>query len=239
MPIISALRNHLGQIKKAHAGLLLLVALILAAASLAGFAWLSEEMLEGDARQFDDIVRTTVHGFASPALTLVMQALSLLGSVAVTIVLTLLAAILLYYFRLRRAIVFLGIIMAGAGVLDFVLKHAFHRARPTPYFGIDPTSYSFPSGHALGALCFYGALAVILSVPAKRVARLLVWTIALLLVAGIGLSRIYLGVHYPSDVVAGYCAASVWLGMVFVIDKLFDPAFVKGPDSSPAGVRPV
>ncbi len=235
MPL-AAQRNNLGRIKKSHAGLLLLVALFLAAASLAGFAWLAEEMLEGDTRRFDDLVRTAVHGFAAPGVTHVMQALSVLGSVAVTIVLTFLAAIVLYYFHLRRAIVFLGIIMAGAGVLDFVLKQAFHRIRPIPYFGSDPASYSFPSGHALGALCFYGALAIILSVPAKRVARLLIWTLAVLLVAGIGLSRIYLGVHYPSDVVAGYSAAIVWVGMVFVIDRLLEPASAEAANA-PTGAH--
>lgn len=236
MPL-AALRTRFGRIKISHAGLLLLLGLFLVAASLAGFAWLAEEMLEGDTRRFDDVVRTAVHGFAAPGLTHVMQVLSFLGSVAVTIALTFLAAIVLYYFHLRRATVFLGVIMAGAGVLDFVLKQAFHRTRPIPYFGSDPASYSFPSGHALGALCFYGALAIILSIPAKRVARLLIWTVAVLLVAGIGLSRIYLGVHYPSDVLAGYSAAIVWVGMVFVIDRLLEPASPESPDS-PAGAQP-
>lgn len=232
MSFIAAARKQIGQVRKAKLGVLLLVALLLSAASLFFFAWLAEEMLEGDARRFDDMVRSAVHGFASPGMTHLMQGLSFLGSVAVTIALTLLAASVLYYYNLRRAIVFLGVIMAGAGVLDLVLKHAFHRVRPTAYFGNDPASYSFPSGHALGALCFYGALAIILSVPAKRVARLLIWTVAVLLVAGIGLSRIYLGVHYPSDVVAGYSAAIVWLGTVYIIDKLFDPAYSNAQDST-------
>ena len=73
-----------------------------------------------------------------------------------------------------------------------------------------PSSYSFPSGHALGSLCFYGILAAILAGRARgRGAEFCIWVATVLLVGMIGLSRIYLGVHYPSDVIAGYCAAAV------------------------------
>jgi undecaprenyl-diphosphatase len=100
------------------------------------------------------------------------------------------------------------------------LKHAFHRPRPVAFFGAAPSSYSFPSGHALGSFCFYGMLAAILAAPARgRVAKFCVWTAAVLLVGMIGFSRIYLGVHYPSDVIAGYCAAAVWVGAVGVLDR--------------------
>jgi undecaprenyl-diphosphatase len=105
-------------------------------------------------------------------------------------------------------------------VLDLALKHTFHRARPIGFFGISPSSYSFPSGHALGSLCFYGVLAAILSARVRgRAARFCIWIAASILVTLIGFSRIYLGVHYPSDVIAGYCAAAVWVGMVVFLDR--------------------
>ena len=236
MPLVSVLRNYFGNQKKADVGLLLLAALLLAAAALFFFGWLAEEVLEGDAKRFDDLVRTAVHSFASPALTRVMQGLSLLGSVASVAVLTLLAAFLFFYFHLHRAATFLVVIMVGAAILDLSLKHAFHRTRPIPYFGMAPASYSFPSGHALGSLCFYSALAIILSARASHTIRIVIWTMATLLIAGIGLSRIYLGVHYPSDVLAGYSAAIFWVGTVFVIDKCLPPA-AKGPELS--SVQPV
>jgi undecaprenyl-diphosphatase len=111
--------------------------------------------------------------------------------------------------------------MAGAAVLDVVLKLAFHRVRPTAYFGTSPGSFSFPSGHALGSLCFYGALAVILSAHiTKKKTRAIIWTVALGIAGIIGLSRIYLGVHYPSDVLAGYSAGVVWVGAVGFSDKI-------------------
>jgi undecaprenyl-diphosphatase len=109
----------------------------------------------------------------------------------------------------------MAVTMAGDVVLDVVLKHAFHRPRPVAFFGTSPGSYSFPSGHAMGALCFYGALAVILSARiATRAGRMLLYSCTILLVSAIGISRIYLGVHYPSDVTAGYLAALVWVGAV-------------------------
>jgi undecaprenyl-diphosphatase len=86
---------------------------------------------------------------------------------------------------------------------------------------VAPSSYSFPSGHALGSLCFYGILASVLSDrmrPGKQ--KFFVWLAAAFLVAMIGLSRIYLGVHYPSDVIAGYLAGAVWVTAVTVVDEL-------------------
>jgi membrane-associated phospholipid phosphatase len=144
-----------------------------------------------------------------------------LGSVAVVATLGLLATVLCYYYHRQRAATLLVITMAGAAGLDLMLKHAFHRARPIPYFGTSPSSYSFPSGHALGSLCFYSALAAILSARTrKRAARLCIWTTAVLLIGMMGFSRIYLGVHYPSDVIAGCCAAIVWVGAVGITDKI-------------------
>ena len=133
----------------------------------------AEEVLEADTRQFDTFMRTVIHRLASPALTSIMQKISYLGSVAVLATLGLLATLLFYYYHRQRAAALLVITMAGAAGLDLVLKHAFHRARPLPYFGTSPSSYSFPSGHALGSLCFYGVLAAILTARTrKRAARL-------------------------------------------------------------------
>ncbi len=168
--------------RKAKIGFLLLGAILVAAAALLFFARLAEYVLEADTQRFDSFLR-------------------------------LLAISLFYYFHRPRAAALLAITMAGVASLDLVLKHAFHRVRPVAFFGTSPSSYSFPSGHALGSLCFYGALAAILSTRvAGRRARLCIWTIAILLVGMIGFSRVYLGVHYPSDVIAGYCAAIVWVG---------------------------
>ena len=205
---------------RAKSGVLLLGGLLIAATALFVFGWLAEEMLEGDTQQFDAFVRTAVHQFATPSLTRLMQVFSFLGSVAAVATMSLLVVCVSLYFRHSRTAALLAITMLGVAALDVALKHAFHRPRPVAFFGATPNSYSFPSGHALGSLCFYGILAAILAGRVRgRGAKFCVWITAALLVGMIGLSRIYLGVHYPSDVIAGYCAATVWVGAVGFLNR--------------------
>jgi hypothetical protein len=149
--------------KKAKIGLLLLGAILVAATALLFFGWLAEEVLEADTQRFDTLLRTAIHRLASPPITSIMELISLLGSVGVLVVLSVLAISHFCYFHRPREATMLGITMAGVALLDLVLKHAFHRIRPLAFFGTSPSSYSFPSGHALALLCFYGALAAILS----------------------------------------------------------------------------
>lgn len=184
------------------------------------FAWLGNEMLQGDTRHFDQAVREWAHSYASAPMTRAMNAISLLGY---NILLAELVIALAVFAKLRwrRAAVWLTIAMAGSLMLDLTLKYIYHRTRPTAYFGMAPHSYSFPSGHAMCSFCFYGVLAGLLSARTKPLGwRLLIWFTAAALVIAIGLSRIYLGVHYPSDVVAGYLAAAVWVGTIIVLDHV-------------------
>jgi undecaprenyl-diphosphatase len=206
--------------KKIKNGLLLVGALLIAVAALFAFGWLAEEMREGDTLKFDAYLRTAVHQLATPGLTRLMQVFSFLGSVVAVTALCLAAICVSLYYSNARAAALLAITMLGVAVLDVALKHAFHRPRPVAFFGATPSTYSFPSGHALGSFCFYGMLAAILAARARgRGAKFCVWMAAVLLVGMIGFSRIYLGVHYPSDVIAGYCAAVVWVGAVGFLDR--------------------
>ena len=194
----------------------------LGAAMLALFllGWLGNEMLQGDTQRLDQVIREWVHSYASPAVTRVMNGISLLGY-NILIVELLIALAVFAKLRWRRAAVWLTVAMAGSLVLDLTLKYIYHRTRPTAYFGMAPHSYSFPSGHAMCSFCFYGVLAGLLSARTKPLVwRILIWLAAAALVIAIGLSRIYLGVHHPSDVVAGYLAATVWVGMIIVLDHI-------------------
>jgi len=207
----------------------IIVSLAVAILCLFLFAWLGREMLEGDTRSLDEAVRSWVHQFASPGMTRTMNAISLLGY-NVLIVEMVIAFVVFAKLRWRRAAVWLAVAMTGALLLDLALKYAYHRPRPTAFFGVAPASYSFPSGHALCSLCFYGVLAGLLSARIKSTAwRVAVWTAAAVLIVAIGLSRIYLGVHYPSDVLAGYLAATVWVGTVIVLDHVRKVRFSRKP----------
>lgn len=202
----------------------LLGSLSCAALFLILFAWLSEEVFEGEMQQFDSRIRMAVHGFATPQLTKLMQALTFLGSIGFLFVLFSVCIAVFFAAGWKRAAIWLAVAVGGSLVLDLLLKLAFHRARPVPFFGRVPLTYSFPSGHALTSLCFYGALAGLCSarIP-SRVARILIWVASGALVAGIGLSRIYLGVHYPTDVIAGYLAGTIWVSTLLFADRIRHP----------------
>jgi undecaprenyl-diphosphatase len=182
-----------------------------AAACLSLFVWLAIATSSGAVESFDESVRWGIHRFASTNLTLLARGVSLLGSVAVIAPLFVIAFVGFYAAGRRRAAITLAVVMAGAVVLENGLKYALHRARPEPFFGMAPETYSFPSGHALFSACFYGTLAWIFAGTRNRRARAAIWALSLMLIAAIGLSRLYLGVHYPTDVIAGYLVAAFWI----------------------------
>ncbi len=197
-----------------------LISLGVAVLSLFLFAWIAESVSHEQTMAFDLAVRTRIHNYASPGLTRVMIAFSFVGGDGL-VVAALTALIVFLRFRWLRAALWLVVTILGALVLDLSLKYAFHRPRPVPFFVAVPHTYSFPSGHSLFSFCFYGVLAGLLAGRTRsRVGRVLTWTVAALLVAAIGLSRIYLGVHYPSDVIAGYLTATLWVSTLVTLDRM-------------------
>ena len=202
-------------------GPLLLGGLVVAGVALAGFGMLADEMMEGDTARFDSAVRGAVHSVASPGLTSVMRAVSALGGpIGFSVILGGLVAIFLLH-RWYRGAALLVASLAGALLLQLVLKLAFRRPRPAAFFGYpEPVSYSFPSGHALVSFCVLMVLAGLAAPRLKHPAlRAAVATAALALALLVGLSRIYLGVHYPSDVLGGYAAGLVWVVTILAADR--------------------
>jgi undecaprenyl-diphosphatase len=205
---------------QALVGSILFLGLAVAVGALFFFAWLADEVLEGDAREFDEAVRLYVHGYASETVTALMRFFTMLGS---TLFLSLLCIGVLVIFAIKkrkRAALLLMTTTIGAVILNFALKVSFARARPVPFFDTPlPASYSFPSGHSLYAVCFYGVLAWLVAARIENKSlRILICSLAGTLALLIGLSRIYLGVHYPTDVIAGFAAALVWIFTVILTD---------------------
>jgi undecaprenyl-diphosphatase len=200
----------------------LTLGLLGAAGGLMLFSWLGREILIGITPIFDERIRVAVHSFASPTLTRIMAAISLYGGPSG---LTIIGAVLAAAFLIKgweRGALLVVVTMAGAGFLDLLLKQSFGRVRPAAFFNYPlPASHSFPSGHAFFAASFLGGLAVLVTGRVRgRLLRSVVWLAAAALIALIGLSRIYLGVHYPSDVLAGYAAATIWVAAVAFGDRL-------------------
>lgn len=201
-------------------GSILFFGLMIAVGALFFFAWLADEVLEGGTQAMDETVRIFVNGFSSQPLTLLMNFVTVLGSTLFLSTVFVCVFIIFIRKNRKRAAILITMTMAGAVFLNFVLKVSFARPRPVPFFDTPlPSSYSFPSGHALFALCFYGALAwIFASMIRKHWLKSLIWVAAVFLALLIGLSRIYLGVHYPSDVIAGYAASIVWVITVISAD---------------------
>lgn len=196
------------------------ISLGVAVLSLFLFGWVAENVAHDRTTNFDLSVRMRIHSYASPGLTKAMIAISFLGGYGLVIA-AILTLVVFLHFRWRRATLWLVVTILGALVLDLTLKYAFHRARPTPFFVDLPHTYSFPSGHALFSFCFYGVLAgLLMGRTQSRRARVLIWLSAATLVGAIGLSRIYLGVHYPSDVIAGYLTATLWVSTLLALDRM-------------------
>ena len=200
----------------------LTLGLLAAIATLAFLGWLADEVLEGSTRQFDDATRAAVHTLASPPLTLFMRAISFLGSTQFLTVASIVAIALFAWRKWGREAKLFALTMIGASLLNITLKLAFKRPRPVPFFNLTtPESFSFPSGHSLASCVFFAGLAALLSgrIKHKR-PRTIVWTIAIVLFLLIGVSRIYLGVHYTTDVIAGFAAASIWILVVRYVEQI-------------------
>ena len=202
-------------------GLTLLAGLVCAGGALIFFASLADEMAEGEVRRFDDWVRDGIHQSSTPAVTFAMRGVTILGGPLVLFSLSLVVGVGFFVKKNYRSMIFLIATIVGSSLLNEVLKLSFHRTRPLPFFDLRaPNSYSFPSGHALMSFCFYSSMAALISRRSKsRAVRITVWALASVLILTIGISRIYLGVHYPSDVVAGYAAAFIWVMFIVIVDR--------------------
>ena len=200
----------------------LVVGLLTAAAALVLFTWLGREILEGEVLAFDERLRALVHDLASPRLTTLMRAASLYGGPGVLVPAGLVAAVAFLIKGWPRGALLVVVTLAGAGLLNWLLKFSFARVRPASFFDYPlPGSPSFPSGHALYAASVFGGLAVLLTARIQnRLLQLAIWLVAISLILLVGISRVYLGVHYPSDVLAGYAIGIIWVTAVAFGDRL-------------------
>jgi membrane-associated phospholipid phosphatase len=177
--------------------------------SVATFAFLALAYTAGSpVVQLDTQVADTLHANLVPSATTALLAITTLGSTAVLAIVAATACAYLVFRRRGRDVALLAVVLVAAQALTWILKASFDRPRPA--FD-DPVAtagwFSFPSGHALSSIAVYGALAYVVAGGTRSArARVAVLGGVTLVVAAIGFSRLYLGVHYLTDVVAGYSA---------------------------------
>lgn len=180
--------------------------------ALWGFVELADEVLEQETDAIDRAILLTVRQFHAPWLDRLMVRITHLGDFSVLAFACITCMGVLLYRKRRSKAVTLAIAAVGAGFLNVTLKAGFGRDRPELWARTVEAGFSsFPSGHAMTSLVVYGAIAYLLVRSVKGWRRWLVVILAALLIGAIGFSRLYLGVHWPTDVMAGYTAGLVWL----------------------------
>ncbi|MFC3885203.1 phosphatase PAP2 family protein [Bacillus songklensis] len=125
--------------------------------------------------------------------------------------------ILLMVLKKAGTAIFLTVVFWGSRTLNWLLKETFDRPRPEIDQLVHEAHYSFPSGHAMNSMAFYGCLALLLVIYCreKKTLRLTIHILLLILILLIGTSRIYLGVHYFTDILAGYSMGFAWLYVTY------------------------
>ena len=193
--------------------LLLFIGLLL---PLWGFAELVDELREGEPFVFDEPILVLAHEMATAGFDRAFLVFSALGYQWGVVPFDIALVVILALRRRAREGLFAGLALGGSALLNLMTKQLFARERPSLWESIAPeTSFSFPSGHAMGSM----TLAWVCLLLAWRTPwRWPVLIVVSLFTVMVGLSRVYLGVHYPSDILAGWTAASVWaVGCFFLV----------------------
>ncbi len=199
-------------------GLELVAGLVVLTGSAWIFGWMAEDLAEGDTK-VDDRVAAWLHEQASPGWTTFFENVTRLGNVSTLLVVVILCAAFLWRKGWITELQLLVLAGVGAEIITVGLKLGFQRDRP---FFSDPlaaeSTYSFPSGHASVSLAVYGTLGFIAARHlGSRLAQIGALTISVLVVLLIGFSRIYLGVHFLTDVIAGFSIGLAWVALCVVL----------------------
>ena len=156
-------------------------------------------------KPFDLKIISYIQSLENEYLTVFYKMITIIADTYQSAIITILLVTFLYFKKHYREALFLAITMTTCGLAMPLLKNIFRRERPNFYRLIEISGYSFPSGHTTSATTMYLTLAIILLSIMKKLNKYFVFSIAVLGIVIIGSSRIYLGVHYPTDVMAGIC----------------------------------
>ncbi|MEH2323796.1 MAG: phosphatase PAP2 family protein [Nostoc sp.] len=183
-------------------------------------AKLAQEVLERDAFAFDTNFLLWLHQFANPNLDNLMLFVTNLGNPSTVVIVAGITVLLLWWRRYQEeAKVFIFVCLGGL-ILNTGLKLFFSKSRPELWHQlISEKSFSFPSGHALGSVVLYGFIAYELATHYPNFAKF-IYSLTVILIAAIGISRLYLGVHWPTDIIAGYGVGFLWLMICITMLKL-------------------
>jgi len=191
---------------------------------------LASEVAEGDTQAFDVTIVRAMRNPVNPSVPIGPQWLqyamaditALGGPTVLGLMLAAVVGFLLLQTRYHTAL-FVVVTTSTGEILSYILKHTFNRARPTVIPHLRIMSPSFPSGHAMESAIVYLTLgAVLMRVADNHMTKLYLLGVAMLLTTMVGVSRVYLGVHYPTDVVAGWIVGLIWASICWLIAQHFE-----------------
>ncbi len=174
-----------------------------------GFLMIAEDVFDRDIMEFDMQGYNLVSGLISEKTIPIAKFVTHIGGATVLILITVAICIAV---KNKRVGIYIASNLVIATTLNILLKNILQRPRPIEYRIIEDTGYSFPSGHSMISMAFYGFIIYLIYKNIKN--KYLKWTLIIvlgILITAIGISRIYLGVHYTSDVVAGFLIAIAYL----------------------------
>ncbi|MCS0496411.1 phosphatase PAP2 family protein [Ancylobacter sp. MQZ15Z-1] len=229
------MRDRLAGLRKRARGLLpkwaaaeisVLLALVGVATGLLVFAYIADEVVEGETHALDEAILLAFRSPGDPAdplgpawLEIAVRDLTALGSTTVLTLVTLITVGFFIVDRKRATAAFVLLAVVGGALMNYLLKIGFDRPRPDLVAHlVDVHTLSFPSGHAMGSAVTYLTLGVLIvrSEQERRI-KAYVLGVAVGLTLLIGISRLYLGVHWPTDVAAGWCAGGAWALLCWLI----------------------
>lgn len=183
------------------------------------FSELAKQVRKGSTQPFDDAIMHWVGAHQTPRLEAVMLEVTALGTGTVVGMIVLITGMFLWLNHHRHSALLLIVATLGGLVLDNLLKIGFNRPRPQIFeWGTHAASSSFPSGHAMSSVIVYGTVAYLAARLQRNVhARILTFVLAAMIIAMISISRVYLGVHYPSDILAGVLIGIAWAGFCMAV----------------------
>lgn len=204
--------------------LLIFISFLIFVASLNIFVELTDELSGKDLVQFDNQITDYIGSYRNPDYHGIVEFITDMGDLNGYLIVTTIVTLFLFWkLKSWKFILQLVGVIILASLSNIGLKRAIDRARPDAEHLVVVESLSYPSGHAMSAMAFYGFIIYLLfHIKMSRVLRTLLVVFFSLIILGIGLSRIYLGVHYPSDVIAGFLGGLIWVAFCIVLFNLID-----------------
>ncbi len=204
--------------------IIVLVALILFIGGINLFVEFTSELQTETLAEYDQLVTNYVISYRSPMFTHYFRFMTEVGDVyGYLAVLVIVLLLTLLVFKKWKYVFQITLVLLLATVSNMMLKRSFDRARPDIEHWVAVKTLSYPSGHAMSAMAFYGFLIyLIYRFKMNWILKITLIILLSILILSIGISRIYLGVHFPSDIFGGFVAGSIWVFFCILIFNLIE-----------------